>query len=495
MRKIVKRSSLAPASDGIALPFILIAMAGAISLTLGTLTRSLVDRQGSMRLSSSRSAKAVAESGLAKIQEELNRNYSSLLIKNLDEWPGTTVQICDNDATRTTSSDPNNAEWTQLREGTVGDEGKWSLINYNFNGSKLYGGEGTFEVQGEIEKSSKVMATATIKQSVYIRPKPCGCAFDQTCSSGFPGLYVQEGTLGGNDVLGKLGGNVVCVQCNTIEDLGQNSKSVVSGNIYLQDKDIPPVPTNPIKTAYPADPLKINGNKCEGSNCTIGGVNVLDKSGNIVITSQPNKAVGETELNGYCQYTDKGVVLNGGMSPPDGNQLICEVDSLLLKNNELIVNTESEIPIVIYFTGTGEVFNSSGNGGIRHINGKSMPTLLQLFGNNDPDDTLTDQSATLRGAADSNHLFVHFPDGNLGIAGGATNNTLCDDITGECTGGDIYGAVWAKTWGQTNGGSSGNFVQIVVPKELANAQDNKDVYITDYVSIGVTKWSNFEHIN
>ena len=193
MRMIIKRSFSAPASDGIALPFVLIALAGGISLAMGTLTRSLTDRQGSMRLSSSRSAKAVAESGLAKIQEELNRNYSSLLIKNLEDWPGSTVQICDNNATRTTSSDINNSEWEKLIKGSVGDEGNWSLINYNFDGSKLYGGEGTFEVQGEIKRtgSSKIMATSTIKQSVYIRPKPCGCPFDQTCSSGFPGLYLS----------------------------------------------------------------------------------------------------------------------------------------------------------------------------------------------------------------------------------------------------------------------------------------------------------------
>ena len=117
--------------------------------------------------------------------------------------------------------------------------------------------------------------------------------------------------------------------------------------------------------------------------------------------------------------------------------------------------------------------------------------MLQFFGNPLDNDDGNDQNATLRGAASSNNIFLHFPDGNLGIAGGATSDANCTTPDGECTGGDIYGEVWAKTWGQTSGASSGNGVQIVVPKDLANALGPDKAYITDYIAIGVNSWSNY----
>ena len=155
----------------------------------------------------------------------------------------------------------------------------------------------------------------------------------------------------------------------------------------------------------------------------------------------------------------------------------------------------------LYFTGTGEVFKSTGNGGIRHEPSSAPSTNLGIFGNSiDPTNAVEDQDFTLRGASDTNNLWINFPDGNLGIAGGAKDNANCeileDGSLGECTGGDIYGAVWAKSWGETNGASSGTGVQIVVPPKMGNEIYNNfgeeyAIGLKDYVALGVTKWSSF----
>ena len=123
-----------------------------------------------------------------------------------------------------------------------------------------------------------------------------------------------------------------------------------------------------------------------------------------------------------------------------------------------------------------------------------------MLGKKADDDDTNDQDFTLRGAADSNNLWAYFPDGHLGIAGGAQDNADCeilaDGSLGECTGGDIYGAVWAKSWGETNGASSGTGVQIVVPADMGQQLYNNwgpdfAIGLRDYVALGVTRWSSF----
>ena len=171
-----------------------------------------------------------------------------------------------------------------------------------------------------------------------------------------------------------------------------------------------------------------------------------------------------------------------------------------MRNNELTIDSTNG-PVKLYFTGTGEVFKSTGNGGIVHIPTSSEPTDLSIFGNAaDPTDSVQDQEFTLRGAADTNNLWIYMPDGNLGIAGGAQDNANCDVLEdgslGECTGGDIYGSVWAKSWGETNSASSGTGVQIVVPANMGNLvfqQEGDDfrIGLRDYAALNVTEWSSF----
>ena len=508
MRIIIKKHQSLNQCNGYALVLVVTTLLGGIALTMGTLIRTLNDRQGSQRHSMARQAKAVAEHGIAKLQATLNQNYSGLLVKDDTSWPNQAIKICDNDKTTTTppADDP---FWTTLKTGSISVDEKWSLESYTFIGSSFYGGEGTFLVKGFVEKNGKNFATSYIKQAVSIKPKPCGCRFNDGCSSGFPGLYVQEGTLGGNDVLGKIGGNVLCVKCSSIADLGANPKSVIDGSVYLTQEAIPDIPANPIpiESGFPIFPsvgLRIDGKKCTG-NCanvvSLKGSSIVDNYGksidttdSVVIRSQKGKNFEnkDTELDGNCIYTKENNTLRS-VRDFSGTQLICQVDAMILNNNELIIDTRSEVPVAIYFTGVGDVFKSSGNGGIRHISGSASPVHLQLFGSgDDPDNKNPDQYATIRGAASTNNLFIHFPDGHLGIAGGATSNANCTSPDGECTGGDIYGAVWAKTWGKTSGASSGNGVQIVVPKDLANAIGPQKAYITDYVAIGVNKWSNYQ---
>ena len=154
MRTIVKKRRCLKKSSGFTIVLVVTTVLGGIVLTMGTLVRTLNDKQGSQRHSMARQAKAIAEHGLAKLQAELNQNYSSLLVQNDTSWANQAIQICDNDKTTTTPS-ANDAFWAKLKTGSISTDEKWSLERYTFNGSSFYGGEGTFLVKGFIEKDGK----------------------------------------------------------------------------------------------------------------------------------------------------------------------------------------------------------------------------------------------------------------------------------------------------------------------------------------------------
>jgi len=463
-----------PQDDGYALPMVL-----AISLIVGAgmmaaTTQAWVNYQGVGRQSQARFAKEVAEAGLAELVETLNRNHAHLLVLNeyledsensippkISQWgdPPLSSSICSNSTLG-----------TPARTGTVGTNGYYQLESYTFNGSAFFGGKADIRMRGEYRQNGTTKAAAIVEKTIEIKPKPCDDAFGQPAStSGFPGLLAKDITLGGNDVLGRMSGNVLCTGCEDESDLGSNTTSIIGGKKFFGPIDLPPVPTPPESLKS----LLINPYSCT-QQC--GDIEIVSGS------TDPDKS-----LNGQCKQDDKGITH-------------CVVERLIMRNGELKINTTNG-PVRIYFTGSGDIFKSTGNGGIRHEPPSAGSTNLGLFGI--PTDG-KDQNLTLRGAAHAdgekqNNLWAYFPKGNLGIAGGAKENAECeevDGVLGECTGGDIYGAVWAKTWGQVSGASSGTKVQIVVPPNMGN-----DIYknfgedyaigMKDYVALGVTKWSSF----
>ena len=450
---------------GLSLPVALLTTL-VIATGFATATTVLLNNfQGVNRLSLSRSARESAEAGLASLIEDLNTNYAHLLIEDNSQWSsssGTSSAICNNSSSGMPAT-----------TGSIGTNGYWELESYNFSGSQFYGGSGEMRVRGEYQSGGNTEASVVVTQSIDIRPKSCEDSYGEpTSSSGWPGLHAGSINLGGNDVLGRLSGNVHCTSCTGVGDLGGNSTSIIGGNTSFGPMPLPPVPTPPESLSSLYD----NPYSCSG--------NGRDKCGDIQIVSGGSSS---QLLDGQCQEDSEGVTH-------------CVIEKMIMRNNELTIDSTNG-PVKLYFTGTGEVFKSTGNGGIVHIPASSDPTDLSIFGNAaDPTDSVQDQEFTLRGAADTNNLWIYMPDGNLGIAGGAQDNANCevlaDGSLGECTGGDIYGSVWAKSWGETNSASSGTGVQIVVPANMGNLvfqQEGDDfrIGLRDYSALNVTEWSSF----
>ena len=465
-------------ANGYVLPLVLL-----ITMLMGTsmmaiTTRAWLDQKGAIRQSEARAAREVAEAGLASMVETLNRRHAHLLIVDQGQWsnPPLSSSVCSNSSTGVPST-----------TGTVGSNGFYELESYTFNGSAFYGGKADLRMRGEVRRNGDTRAAAIVTQTIEIKPKSCTTSYGEPVdTSGFPGLLGQTITLGGNDVLGKLSGNVFCIQCASESDVGGNSQSIVGGQIVTGPLDLPPVPTAPASLNLYDTPFSFDASDCKGNTENQPASCAVSNNGDLEIiagSTDPTKL-----LNGQCAEDGDGITH-------------CVVEKLLLDNNELRVNSVAG-PVRIYFTGTGEVFKSTGNGGIRHTQGADAPsTNLGLFGNPlDPTNSTPDQQFTLRGAADSNNLWAYLPDGNLGIAGGAQDNANCEVLSdgslGECTGGDIYGAVWAKSWGETNGASSGTGVQIVVPPDMGQQLYNDfgtdyAIGLRDYAALGISKWSSF----
>lgn len=455
MKKSVRKTQ--KTNQGYVLPFVVLA-----TLVVGTgmaavTTQAWLNHNGAARQSLARSAKEIAEAGLARVVEQLNRNHAHLLVVDNSGWnnPPYFSSVCSNSSTG-----------VPVTAGTIGNNGYYELESYTYNGTPFFGGKAELRMRGEVLRNGETKSAAIVMQTMEIKPKSCTDPFGTaTSTSGFPGLLGQDITLGGNDVLGRMSGNVFCSGCTSEDDLGANNSSIIGGDVFVGPIDLP---------AIPQAPLSLYDNPY---SCT-------NKCGDIEIISGSNDP--NNLLGGQCQEDSEGVTH-------------CVVEKLIMKNNELVINTSGG-PVRIYFTGDGEVFKSSGNGGIRHVPASAPSSNLSLLGKEADDDDTNDQEFTLRGAADTNSLWVYFPDGHLGIAGGAQDNADCevleDGSLGECTGGDIYGAVWAKSWGETNGASSGTGVQIVVPADMGQQLYNNwgpdfAIGLRDYVALSVSKYSSF----
>lgn len=446
------------AQDGFILPLVLI-----ISLIIGTglialAARSWLSLSGSIRQSQSRQAREIAEAGLARIIESLNSDYSYLLIKDLNDWGSDsyTSSIC-----------KNSQSGSPAKSGAIGNEGRYTLVTYDFQGSPFYGGKATIRMRGErLLGGNKVAATAIVDQTLEIKPKSCTTSFGEpTVTSGFPGLLGQSIILGNNDIFGKLSGNVLCLQCYSGSDfenltraqqesyIQMNKNGSVAGQIFLGPIDLPPVPEPPPSLSF-GTPTNITTST--------------------TFTAGSNTGACRTEIR--------------VASPPITH---CVVNSIELKSkNEILTVDTTNGDVRIYVRGDQAIF--TGGAAINHIPANAPASSLGLFGRPiDPTDTYQDQLVRLAGASTTNSLWAFFPDGNMGINGGSKETAECDG-TGECTGGDINGAVWAKVWN----GSSSTIAQLVVPADIGTQLFNSfgpqyALGIRDYVALGISSWSSW----
>ena len=521
--------------NGYVLPLVimggLLLGAGILSVT----TRTHLDSNSSIRQSQGRNSREIAEYGMSKVLEEINRTRSHLLAINSSEWSASSAG-CDSSGTIDTT-------------GTVSDNGVWTLESYTFKGQNSLGGLGTFRMRGEIKRDGETISASIVEQTVNVSTKPCGG------DSGFAGLIVRctDGTsnsnlssdLGNNDV---LGGGVLGIQCDEGEiGVGPNAetpsgivttqtmpypdilsiKEATDENIFSDNSDTELSSLNAFyydrqdcngnsaksltpqhwiaSILLPGNPAHAQGNgKGGGNGNNNGGGNgnnngggngnnngggsnpsdcsVVGNDGHIRITSYANSADEDPAqlLNGSCKHTS------------NRTHLVCHIEKILVGNDKLIFDTQSGIPIITYFTGTGDVFDSTGQGGIEHVEATGAgpcPTLL-LFGNPlDLSDSVTDQEFTFSGGSTSESAFIHFPDANMGINGGSSNN--CDPASFSGCEGDINGAVWTKTWN----GSSSNVGQITIPEGYLECLSGLNprlgsAYIPDHSARGVSSWSS-----
>ena len=379
--------------EGFVLPLVitvgLIMLVGSAAM----LARSFGGLIGSTRLEQTRQAKAIAEAGLARTIESLNRDYNYLLINcysqngsapppndciNTGTWgtPSLPSSIC-SDATQTGTP--------ALTSTNTNPTGDYVIDYYAYSGTQFYGGTGRLRVIGYRKNAdkSKILATAAVEMSFDVKPKPCNCRFGdfsgECSSSGFPGLLGSYINLGNNDVKGATSGNVLCTRCTNPNpdgpptqaqaeaEIGAKANSDVDGQIYLGPINLPPVPTFPdndvtnppnllqfVNTAADVNDLPIKGN---GKN-----------SATYLITSSttPTTSTTSTSNNGYCATESS--------NPPVTH---CRINTIKLSGKERLEIDTSSGPVRLYLEGLGEVVKAGGNTGIIH---DGSPGDLSMFG-------------------------------------------------------------------------------------------------------------------
>ena len=481
------------ANKGFILPLVVIA---GLILAVGgfaMLARSFAGLFGSIRQEQSRQAREIAETGVARTIELLNRRYSYLLINcysrsgsppspndciNTGTWtdPDLPSAICPGSAS-TDNTIP-------LNKIQTNPKGRYIVEYYAYAGTQFYGGTGKLKVIGErlSQDSNQVLATAAVETRFDVKPKPCDARFgDVATSSGFPGLLGWSVNLGNNDVKGVTSGNVLCILCSIPDPdrpptqaeaeaaVGALANSDVDGKIFIGDISMPDVPQ------FPSD---LSAYVTAGS-----------------ITSTSTITASTTATTSVATNNNGGLCATDANTPPITH---CLISDITLSGQKVLTVDTTNGPVRLYVSGD---IDAAGKSGIYH---DGSPARLGIFGNalssdsrcsSDPD--FTNQSVTLAGTsspAKAANVFAYFPCATMGINGGAQATATCDP-TGECGGGDVSGALWSKTWS----GSSSNQAQLVVPKDMASDLLNYygtryAISIRDYVALGVNSWRAFEAI-
>ena len=297
--------------DGFILPLVVIigfiVSIGGITL----LARSFSGLYGSVRQEQARQSRELAEAGLARTIERLNREYNYLLI-NCYSSSGSPPSPNDCSSTGTWS-EPDlpssicpdakslNNDIT-LSETISSFGGRYSVEYYAYRGTQFYGGTGKLKVVGErlSDDASRVLSTSAVELTFDVKPKPCDASYGAPASSsGFPGLMAKRVDLGNNDVRGKLSANVLCTDCDTELDprdaIGAKQNAVVDGNIYIGPIELPPVPTYPKDLEPIKTPLSIN----ESINI-IGGDSSTYQNACQSDGSTTHCVISDITLNGRC---------------------------------------------------------------------------------------------------------------------------------------------------------------------------------------------------
>ena len=456
--------------NGFALPIVVII---GFILSIGGFTllaSSFSGLHSSIRQSHSRQSRELAETGIAKTIERLNREYNYLLINcysrsgslpssnnctNTGTWnkPNLPSSICPDAA-----SLENNIS---LEETVDLLGGRYRVEYYAYSGTQFYGGTGKLKVVGErlSEDKSRVLSTSAVELAFDVKPKPCDARFgDPATSSGFPGLLAKEIELNNNDVEGETSGNVLCTDCRTDvsprEAIGAKRKGIVDGNIYIGGIDLPSVPTYPNNLKPIKNPLEI------------------DKESLTIKGGDPSTYQNTCQSDGIITHC-----------------VISEID--LSGRGDLLTLDTTDEPIRIYVS--GDINIRGRNSGIKHIRSGAVAedkdfARIGLFGvpessctGADPGVDPEEQDLKIAGInGDFTKLFAYMPCAEAEIRGGAGGPA-------------IIGVLWAWEYD----GSSSNVARLRVPDNAGSILFESigaefSLSIRDYVALGVKSWRSFE---
>lgn len=436
--------------EGFALP---IAIGFGLIMVLVALTLSIKSRDDQVSAISQKqttTSATVAEGGIARTLGFLNHNYPMLL--RLDYDPNSLLGTDTPDEWSSLSDPP--PCFTGVNDLLAGKiptsapANTYTVEAYRYSnpdGVVNTGDEtGTLIVKGHPTSST---AVSRIQQTMKVT--------QSSAPGSFPGLLAQNISLGNNDVLGAISGNVVCtdaINCavsvsecvngqptnDGLRDaIDALNNGVVQGQIYVQNMDWPMLP------AVPSDAISVS----------ITGPTSFPRTGDTLGS------------DGAYHYQVSEIDLSG--------------------SDQVTIDTTSA---PIYFYVSGDI-SMGGNTALAHTcsgtanncgiygSGLGSPDRFHIYGNADDGDTFYDQEFTLNGGATATNVFIYAPDARMGINGGSSNP-------------DINGAVWVREWD----GSSSNNAEIRVPNAMQQLLSNAgvDVSSVSLKTSAATSWSRLE---
>ena len=410
---------------------------------LGLAMAGSAARSGSARQYQGRVAQDVAEAGVTITLEKLNSTYRYLLVRNLADWSSTSLnptQICPGANTNFAAMPTSGS----VADGSNQSVGQYTVSSYQFNGNAYYGGTGTLKVRGEVRDSGGgVLARSIITTTIQVVPKNCGGRITTPpTTSGFPGLIGNTINLGGNDVIGQINGNILCLSCTGTTqaqlsgEIGQGPQSIVNGTLFAGSIPLPPIPEPP-------------------AGLTATGP---------TITTTTTFTSGSTN-NGAC-------VVSNGITH-------CRIASVTLSGSRTLTFVTTAGPMRVYFDGD---LSLSGQATIAHSGSAQN---LVFFGLAPDQNSAYRQTFVVNGGSSAVNAFIYMPDACVGINGGSTSP-------------DLRGSIWANRYGGGGSGgcgSSSNNGDIQVPDDFGglltdSLGDSFNVSIRDFAGAGITAWSS-----
>lgn len=496
-------------NKGFVLPVVIVVGLVLIIGGMSQMSRSFAYLISARRQGSSETAKAAADSGMAIILKTLNLEYPYLLttdcelqlhqnapaalkdIPSCEEWhePKTLNSESFGSFSFRTSTCPGrtlppSTIFQKLNQNTPSQTGHFQLISYRFTGDANQGGIASIKVKGVDASQSKIKGVSYLQQEVNIVPKNCNL------HSGFPGILGEAVLLYKADVEGEnehnINGNVLCLDCpasSTKDDLADQMEVDKASNLFSnRDKLFGGIIAMPKAPVFPAQ-----GQATVQDSATINSPSLL------------------TDLyrQGSC-WLDKEKLISH-----------CKVANIILKDDELIMNTKAvHCDSTFGFGPTTTECNS--NGQVRlYVSGDITLSGKARISNVDCDEDSISECENqtqlhpadmgIFGPANTDQVKQNpYADGACngrqdvvlnGSAKGGTNAFIfmpnaCIRVNGGSGSPDFHGAVWSYKFEPSNSIN----INVQVPDDMGNRLyrlfgSDFALAIREFSARGVNRWS------